>query len=227
MRRLSALALGIVLAALPLSGHALVCIRRCPQPAPPPALSKPTLANLIEQYLAEHPPVLRFQLRRSLGSYAPIAYDDLTRAGILQIVNGKRGHEPGPRYDLTAKGREFVAKLTGGKHIRRDASVIEIPVGQFRYVPSSAVLRYDEVPGTGEKETLVTFKYDFDGNENAALLLRLGPAIDWVIADSWNPYANLDHVGGVAEQTLPLQPCGRKWVVRTYPPYLMPCPRVL
>lgn len=145
----------------------------------------------------EHPPVVRLELRQPLGSYAPVAYDDLVRAGLLRIVDGKPGSDPGPSYDLTTKGRELAARFFGHKQIRRGAYVIEIPVGQFRYVPGSTVLSYDELD-----EPAATFKYYFSSNANAAMLLRFGPAMDWVIADYGRPHLNLDQVGLVAKQTL-------------------------
>src|SRR5581483_8808220 len=77
-------------------------------------------------------------------SYAPIGYDDLVRAGLLHIVHGKRGRDPGPSYDLTAKGRDFASKFSRGSLTQRRAYVIDIPVGEFRYVAGSAVLEASE-----------------------------------------------------------------------------------
>jgi hypothetical protein len=140
-----------------------------------------------------------------------VVYDDLVRAGLLRIINGKPGREPGPRYDLTAKGREL---LLNGRRVPRGANTINIPLGQFRYVPDSAVLGRDELDLPA-----ATFRYVFNGNANTATLLRIGPAIDWVIANYYQPHVNLSHVGGAAEQTLPLEFCYTKWTVRRPPPH--------
>lgn len=217
--------------AVPASGHVVICRPRfachgdvcapamtcrgnvcrpdlvCPTPLPPPPRpSKEGLAHIIEGYLALHPPIVRLELRRPLGSYAPVAYDDLVRAGLLRIMDGKPGREPGPRYDLTAKGRKL---LLNGKQARPGPNIIDIPIGQFRYVPGSAVLGRDEL-----NRTETTFKYVFNGNPNVATLLRISPAIDWVIANYYQPYVNLSRVGRAAEQTLPLEFCYTKWTIR-------------
>lgn len=169
------------------------------------------LAQIVVGYLAKHPPVVQLELRRSLGSYAPVAYDDLVRAGLLRIIDGKPGREPGPRYDITAKGRKI---LLNGKRVRPGTVVLDIPVGQFRYVPRSVVLSHDEF-----EWPVTTFKYSFSANAHAAMLLRLGPAIDWVIANYWRPHVNLSQVGQIAEQSLPLEFCYTRWTVRKPPPH--------
>jgi hypothetical protein len=181
----------------------LVCPTPAPLPTPP---SKEVLAQIIEGFLAQHPPIIWLELRRSLGSYAPVAYDDLVRGGVLRIIDGKPGREPGPRYDLTAKGRKL---LLNGRRLQPGTNAIDIPVGQFLYVPRSAGLDRNEIGWPD-----VTFKYSFVANANAAMLLRIGPAIDWVIADYHQPYVNLSRVGQEAEQTLPLEFCYGRWIVR-------------
>lgn len=212
--------------AVPVSGHMVICrpchggVCRpdsvCPTPMPPPPPREEMLGQIIERYLAHHPPIVRLELRRPLGSYAPVAYDDLVRAGLLRIVDGKPGREPGPRYDLTATGRKLLLNV---KHVRPHSNVIDISTGQFRYVPGSAVLGRDELdrPAT-------TFKYVFNRNANTATLLRIGPAIDWVIANYYRPHVNLTHVGGEAEQTLPLEFCYTRWTVRRPPPHTCSIP---
>lgn len=184
----------------------------CPTPPPPPPRpSKEVLAQIIEGYLAQHPPIVRLELRRSLGTYAPVAYDDLVRAGLLDIMDGKPGREPGPRYDLTAKGRKL---LLNGRRVRPGANTTDITMGQFRYVPNSAVLDRDELG-----PPVATFKYVFNGNANTATLLRIGPGIDWVIANYYWPRINLTHVGRTTEQRLPLEFCYTKWTVQRPAPH--------
>lgn len=216
--------------AVPASGHIVICRptfvchgdvcthgMTCPTPLPPPPQpSEEMLGQIIERHLAQHSPIVRLELRRSLGSYAPVAYDDLVRAGLLRIMDGKPGREPGPRYDLTATGRKL---LLNGKLPRPRTNTVDIPIGQFRYVPGSAVLGRDELdrPAT-------TFKYVLNGNAKAATLLRIGPAIDWVIANYYRPHVNLSNVGGTAEQTLLLEFCRTKWIVRRAPPHTCSTP---
>lgn len=194
-----------------------ICIRPsgCPTAAPPPRLSTTQLTHIIETYLSAHPPVIRLVLRRSLGSYAPVAYDDLARAGLLRIVAGKQGQAPGPRYDLTAKGHEVFDEFVQGKPAKQGVMVIDIPVGEFRYVRGSVVLVSSEFG-----RSTATFKYYFSGSTNADLLLRSGPAMDWVIAGYSMPYVNFDQIGRVAEQAVPLQICHGKWTVQKVPTYL-------
>jgi hypothetical protein len=170
------------------------------------------LAEIVDGFLAQHPPAVRLQLRRPLGYYAPVAYRDLVRAGVLRIIDGKPGREPGPRYDLTAKGRKLLLK---GARLRPGTNTIDIRVGQFRYVPGSAVLDHDDWDGPA-----VTFRYYFNGNANTDMLLRAGLAMDWVVDNYWRPHVNLDKVGRLGEETLPLQVCHGKWMVRKSPPYL-------
>ena len=102
-----------------------------------------------------------------------------------------------------------------GKPAKQDAMVIDIPVGEFRYVRGSAVLERNDF-GT----FTATFKYYFSGSTNAELLLRSGPAMDWVIANYSMPYVNFDQMGRVAEQAVPLQICHGKWTVQKVPTYL-------
>jgi len=220
---LAAIALGMCVA-VPLRACAIVCRPRlvchgdvcarsigCPKAKSPPTLSGATLVKIINRYLVEHPPVVRIKLRRSLGSYPPVAYEDLKRAGLLRIVAGKPGQEPGPKYDLTEKGRALFSR---SNHAQRGPYVIAVPVGQFQYMHGSAIVSRDEL-----NEPATTFKYYFGGNANAATLLRLGPAMDWIVDDYWHPHVSLDLVGHVGDQTLPLRFCYGRWVVR--PPH--PC----
>lgn len=195
----------------PVSGHNIVC---CPRLALPPRPSSAILSRIIERYLRQHPPIVRIDLQRPLGSYAPVRYDDLARAGLLRIIAGKRGFEPGPSYGLTAKGRKLL--LNNGA-ISPNTKTIYIPVGHFWLVPGSAIFTRGEM---GRPAT--DFKYYFHGNHNATTLLRAGPAIDWVLSNYWRPHVNLRRVGRVAAQILPLEFCYGKWIVRKLPPCEIP-----
>ncbi|MHB8462705.1 MAG: hypothetical protein ACYDA1_08670 [Vulcanimicrobiaceae bacterium] len=239
-RLLSSILLGTACVAFPVPGHANLCDPRlgCRQ-IEPPRLSMALASHIVERYLAQNPPVVRLLLRQPIGAYVPAKYMDLVRAGLLRIIQGKPGQEPGPSYDLTEKGkREIAAGFFLVKQERFISSsfpdfignvgdFIEIPVGRYRFVGGSAVLtpkalRDPDAVRLGFPE--ITFKYYFDGNANADELLRLGPAGDWLIAVHSALHTTLHGVGRVAKRSLMLRPCHGMWMVRDWLLFGSACP---
>lgn len=233
VRIASMVLLAIVWVAFPLPGRAIHCNPRgCPQAPPPPRLSRARLTRIVEYYLATTPPVVRFVLRQPVGSRPSAAYGDLVRAGFLHIIDGKPGQGSGPIYDLTERGTREIASgfFIKGSQYDPAADFVDIPVGQFRYVPGSAVLAHHDLekPDPDYQYNLsdvriglpeVTFKYSFSGNTNVPTLLRLGPAKDWKIADYRRPQPDLRDVGRARKETLPLRLCHSQWFVREFPPF--------
>lgn len=234
IRVMLSMVLAAVCITLPISGTAHVVLPHSPHFGTSPRLSTANLTRIIENYLAQNPPVIGLKLRHPLGARPPGAYSDMVRAGFLRIVAGTPGSEPGPAYDLTAKGRrEISSRFLAGEQLRPSDDFIEIPVGHFHYISRSAVLtHYDfekadqslgNVLTDAEAESpRVAFKYYFTGNVNVAGLLRIGRAEDWVIDPYAGPRRTLSQVGRVARQTLPLRLCHREWTVRELPPYRRP-----
>lgn len=196
-------------------------------------------SQVIERFLEQNPPVVRLLLRQPVGAYAPAAYTDFVRAGLLHTVQGKPGQEPGPIYDLTGKGqREITAGFFRVKRerfishnftgfISSVADFIEIPVGRYRFVGGSAVLtpkalRDPDAVRLGFPE--ITFKYYFGGNANADELLRLGPAGDWPIAVHSTLHTTLHAIGRIAKRSITLRPCHGEWLVRDWPLFGSACP---
>lgn len=228
--------LGILLVTLciafPVPAHSTVCLppRGCPQ-VEPPKLSQAVTTQIIEGYLAQNPPVVRFALRKPVGANPPPAYVHLLRAGLLRISAGNVGLEPGPSYELTEKGtREITAGVFRVRRVRIIADItdfIEIPVGHFRYLAGSAILtpKTQQDPDDVRSGFVqITFKYYFAGNANAVDLMNLGPARDWPITDYALLHTTLNGIGRVAKRTITLRPCHGMWLVREWPPYRSACP---
>lgn len=206
--------------AIPLPGHATICGLRhsCTYVAPPP-LSKSVAIQAVQGYLEQHPPVVRFRLQKPIGAHASAGYTDLARAGLLRVVSGTAGQGSGPVYGLPENWERDIlsgvfrfAQVQTGDDI---AYFIEIPVGQFRYVPGSAVLTLPDAH-TALRPT-VTFKYQFISNAKAARLLRLGPPKDWTFIDPTGAQLDLRRIGIVVKQTLPFRACHAGWYLSQLP----------
>lgn len=192
--------------ALPALGDAHVC--PCPQ-IPPPRLTTTLAIQLIEGYLEQNPPVVRFRLNKPVGSHPPAAYTDFARAGFLRTLYGKPDEASGPAYGLPDNWQHEITsgffRFTQVQTDEDTKTFIEIPVGTLRYIAGSAVL----MPASGYfQRPRVTFKYRFIGNANAARLLRLGPAKDW---------PDLGQLGRVVKGTLFLGPCHAEWIAGKSP----------
>ena len=206
---------------VPLAAQAHICLPRfgCPR-IQPPNLTLALAIQTAEGYLSQNPPVIRFRLQKPVGRHPSAAYTDLARAGILHTVSGKAGEGSGPVYGLANNWEhEILEGFFRFTQVRTDDDVayfIEIPVGSFRYVPGSAVLtrtdlRTSDLP-------MVTFKYQFIGNANAARLLRIGAPRDWVV-DYAGTQFDLRKIGEVSKQTIILRPCHARWLAGP-----VPCP---
>lgn len=141
---LTAIVLGTCIAA-PLPAHSHVCLPRygCPR-VQPPRLTSAVAIRVVQGYLAQNPPVVRFRLQKPIGAQPPPGYQDLARAGLLRIVSGADGQEPGPVFGLPENWkREIMSGFFRFSQVQTDDGIgyfIEIPVGHLRYVPGSAVL---------------------------------------------------------------------------------------
>jgi hypothetical protein len=227
---LSAAVLATAFVAFPICGHAHVVHPDWPQTAPP-KLSKAMATQIMQHYLAQHPPAVEILLQHPVGPRPLAAYADLTRAGFLRIYDAEPELEPGPAYDLTAKGRRAIQ--TGFFH-QPYFNLVEVRVGQFRYVPGSAVLTQPFVGTPNPRDQYnvdaliqsrprLTFEYHFTPNANVSTLLRLGPAKDWTIANYDHPYLDLSLLRPLGKQTLSLRLCHAQWIVRESP-FGSPCP---
>lgn len=225
-RILSSIVLGTIYVACPERGHAHICRPRlgCP-PVESPRLSRLLAIQAVESDLSQNAPVVRFQLQKSLGAHPPADYTDLARAGLLRVVSGKPGQGSGPVYGLPENWQHDI--LSGFLRFSQVQTgdvmdyYVEIPVGQFRYVPGSAVLTLPDVR-TASRPT-VTFEYEFIGNANAVRLLRLGPAKDWTVSDYARAQTDLRKIGTVRKGTLYFRPCHAGWLAG-FAGQPLPCP---
>lgn len=185
-------------------------------------VSRSLIVRLIEKNLSENQPVVTIRLLRRLNSHAPKGYTDLERAGILQevAVNGGSVCDIGPAYRLSEKGRAEAIS----RQWRVSGSSVVIPMGHFQYVPGSAVVNprpSREMPGL--KDTFdLSIKYRFDGNANAADLLKLGSGKDWVVSGYKHPSPHLSDVGHVRSKTLMLYRWHGSWAIAEFPYYEAP-----
>lgn len=210
---LAEIVLGMCIA-VPLAAHAHVCLPRsgCPQVQPP--LTRAVAIQVIEHYLTQHPPAVRFRLQKPVGTRPPAAYADLARAGLLRTLSGKAGEGSGPVYGLPSNWeREIMGGFFRFTQVQTDDDVayfIDIPVGTFRYVPGSAVLTPPDLHAASQPT--VSFKYQFIGNANADRLLRIAPPKDWTVTNHVGADGDLRQIGKMLKQTLVLRPCHARWL---------------
>ncbi len=222
MIRLFTLLMTAMLVGLPIGVSAHIAWPGRPILAPPP-LSYAMAVQLIESYLARTPPTVRFLLRQPIDERHVAAYSDMVRAGLLKIVDKLPA---GPRYDITQKGAGeipsgffvFGHQVDPYSEIPEEIDFVEVPVGQFRYVRGTGVLHYFHGYGNDPLPEF-TFSYSFKPNQNADMLLRLGPARDFVIANYGFPQRALADIGRNSKQTLSIRACHVEWVVPDPPPY--------